>query len=276
MIVDSIASSPPSTEGAALFLLLHPRILQERMATSVMLPRCLGLAAAAIVLVVAGCGEQVVRLTSERGSGGSPATPAPDELTPDELAAVLAALDTDGDGRNDLDELTQGADPNEASDGPDVDGDGVPNAIDPDIDGDTIENAADLDMDGDGTLNGSDPDIDADGLPNAADPDDDADGRLDWLSGEVPVDEPGEEQGDEDDDADEDEPEATDEDLDDDHVPNDADEDLDGDRVPNDADRDVDGDGLPNTRDEDADGDGTPNEQDPEPHGAARGEGEDA
>src|SRR5262245_17990861 len=66
----------------------------------------------------------------------------------DELIA-LRRRDSDGDGRNDLDELTGGFDPLNPTDGPDIDGDKVPNAQDPDVDGDHIPNAYDDDIDGD-------------------------------------------------------------------------------------------------------------------------------
>ncbi len=89
---------------------------------------------------------------------------------------VLLELDSDHDGLSDVEELMIGNDPNDPSDGPDIDGDGLPNGEDPDVDGDGFLNAVDVDIDGDGILNSFDPDDDADGLPDAIDFDDDADG----------------------------------------------------------------------------------------------------
>jgi len=61
---------------------------------------------------------------------------------------------------------------------PDLDRDGIPDAIDPDIDGDGVPNSDDAfpfdpkewkDTDGDGIGDNSDPDIDGDGVPNSDD-----------------------------------------------------------------------------------------------------------
>ena len=102
-----------------------------------------------------------------------------DEIDPAVLAAL--ALDSDNDGRSDLEELVLGNDPFDPLDGPDIDGDGIPNGEDPDVDGDGIDNADDPDVDGDGILNGDDDDVDGDGLLASEDDDDDGDGILDLL-----------------------------------------------------------------------------------------------
>lgn len=83
--------------------------------------------------------------------------------------AFLAEIDTDNDGLTDLEEIETGLDPDDPTDGPDVDGDGVLNDDDPDIDGDGLPNHSDPDMDGDGLLNTVDPDLDGDGAPNIID-----------------------------------------------------------------------------------------------------------
>lgn len=103
-------------------------------------------------------------------------------LRASELAAF--AFDTDGDL------IPDGSDP-------DIDEDGVPNALDAfpldatetaDLDNDGIGDVADLDDDGDGIPDATDAyagnsqestDSDGDGIPNTADPDDDNDGLTD-------------------------------------------------------------------------------------------------
>jgi len=97
----------------------------------------------------------------------------------DPLVVAAMDVDTDNDGRSDFDELVEGKDPEDPTDGPDIDGDGIPNEDDPDVDGDGILNGFDLDVDGDGVLNVFDPDIDGDGVVNFIDVDDDGDGLLD-------------------------------------------------------------------------------------------------
>ena len=97
-----------------------------------------------------------------------------DDLDPDVVAALLA--DSDGDGRRDVDEALLGTDPLDPTDGPDIDGDGIPNGEDDDVDGDGAFNGNDSDIDGDGILNGNDGDRDGDGLLNAQDDDGDGDG----------------------------------------------------------------------------------------------------
>lgn len=95
-----------------------------------------------------------------------------------QVVAVLN-IDRDNDGRSDLDELVEGTDPQDPTDGPDIDGDGIANKDDPDVDGDGTLNGFDFDVDGDGILNVGDVDIDGDGVVNFLDYDDDGDGLLD-------------------------------------------------------------------------------------------------
>ena len=56
---------------------------------------------------------------------------------------VILTLDSDNDGRTDLEEEAIGTDPFDPTDGPDVDGDGIPNFRDLDIDGDGVPNSID-------------------------------------------------------------------------------------------------------------------------------------
>ncbi|MCO6436693.1 MAG: hypothetical protein J5J06_06350 [Phycisphaerae bacterium] len=115
-----------------------------------------------------------------------PQPSSPDEVqggsqpTDDEIAAILS-VDSDNDGATDLEELASGGDPNDPTDGPDIDGDGILNGSDPDVDGDGLDNGVDPDVDGDGRLNGFDDDIDGDGLLEAEDDDDDGDGIPDLI-----------------------------------------------------------------------------------------------
>lgn len=95
----------------------------------------------------------------------------------DDRDALLALwpMDSDGDGRSDFDEVVSGSDPHDPTDGPDIDGDGIPNEEDDDVDGDGIPNAYDDDIDGDGIPNPVDLDRDGDGLLDLLDTDDDGD-----------------------------------------------------------------------------------------------------
>lgn len=94
----------------------------------------------------------------------------------DLLILALASEDSDNDGLSDYDELNQGLDPDDPTDGPDRDGDGIPNEADSDVDGDGVINKDDPDIDGDGIFNGFDLDIDGDHIANASDLDMDGDG----------------------------------------------------------------------------------------------------
>jgi len=113
---------------------------------------------------------------------------------------VILTLDSDNDGRTDLEEEAIGTDPFDPTDGPDIDGDGIPNGIDLDVDGDGIPNSRDPDIDGDGILNGVDLDVDGDGIPNFRDLDIDGDGVPnsidDFPSGDEPDDDSCEEDSD--------------------------------------------------------------------------------
>ena len=51
------------------------------------------------------------------------------------LLLAALALDSDNDGRSDLEELVLGNDPFDPLDGPDIDGDGIPNGEEPDVAG---------------------------------------------------------------------------------------------------------------------------------------------
>lgn len=103
-------------------------------------------------------------------------------FTDDELAIAALLIDSDNDGLLDLEEILAGLDPFWPFDGPDIDGDGIPNGEDPDVDGDGTTNAYDDDVDGDGILNTQDDDIDGDGLlSDGRDDDDDGDGVPDYL-----------------------------------------------------------------------------------------------
>ncbi len=97
--------------------------------------------------------------------------------------AVWLQVDTDHDGLTNGIELEFGLNPEDPTDGPDRDGDGIPNTADTDIDGDGIPNSTDVDIDGDGIDNSFDPDTDGDMIPDRMDTDDDGDGvrdRWDW------------------------------------------------------------------------------------------------
>lgn len=143
-----------------------------------------------------------------------------------------AALDSDGDGLTDVQEIALGTDPNNV----DSDGDGVTDDIevgDPnlptDTDFDGIINALDVDDDGDNVLTTTE-DINLDGDPTNDDTD--ADGIVDYL----------------DDDDDNDTFLTKDEDPSQNGDP--TDDDTDGDGIPNYLDDDDDGDGVPSAVDE--------------------------
>ena len=87
-----------------------------------------------------------------------------------------ADMDDDNDGISDSDEVASGTNPKDANSKPrDLDGDGIPDALDADIDGDGVPNAQDA-FPYDRTES---VDTDGDGLGNNLDPDDDNDGVLD-------------------------------------------------------------------------------------------------
>ncbi len=110
-------------------------------------------------------------LTAADSCGGCP------NLSDEEAGLASLLIDSDGDGMLDLDEIIAGTRPFWRFDGPDIDGDGIPNGEDDDVDGDGELNAYDDDVDGDGIENTRDDDIDGDGLLNRImDDDDDGDG----------------------------------------------------------------------------------------------------
>ena len=189
----------------------------------------------------------------------------------------------------------------QASDAPDLDGDGVPNIVDPDIDNDGIPNAlddnvdggiaksgpyagqyigdhinndnpAEKDIDGDGQADDSLGETDIDGdSKNDNDPtehDIDGDRRDDDSPSEMDIDGDGrlDDALNEDDiDGDSlDDDDILEEDIDGDESSDSLDGDLDGDnRMNNGAlDDDTDGDGILNADDDDADGDGVDNRDD--------------
>ena len=106
-------------------------------------------------------------------------------LPEDVIASLLE--DCDQDGRTDLEAILLGTEPCDPHDGPDIDGDGIPNEEDLDVDGDGILNAYDPDIDGGGIPNKVDSDRDGDGRPNSSDDDDDGDGIIDELDDDATV-----------------------------------------------------------------------------------------
>jgi hypothetical protein len=108
-------------------------------------------------------------------------TGAGSDATVDDDDGVIAALlrDSDGDGTKDIDEIHNWTDPLDATEGGDLDDDGIPNRDDADVDGDGLNNGEDPDADGDGIANGEDDDVDGDGLLAQEDEDDDGDGTDD-------------------------------------------------------------------------------------------------
>ena len=110
---------------------------------------------------------------------GSPlATDAENDDETERQRRALAWLesDLDQDGLTNGIELEFGLDPNDPTDGPDIDGDGVPNFEDDDVDGDGFINETDPDIDGDYVPNDRDDDVDGDAIPDEIDFDIDADG----------------------------------------------------------------------------------------------------
>jgi hypothetical protein len=141
----------------------------------------------AVALALGGCpraGDQpppdlTAAIEAEMAAGADPGINEQEELR--RRVAVWSQLDGDNDGLpNDL-ELEFGLDPDDPTDGPDIDGDGTPNFRDDDVDGDAITNDTDPDIDGDGLSNLIDADIDGDAVPDQIDFDMDADGiRNEW------------------------------------------------------------------------------------------------
>ena len=130
------------------------------------------------------------------------------DLTEGERDFTSLLVDSDGDGLLDLDEIIAALNPHDPTDGPDIDGDGIPNSEDPDVDGDGIDNAYDRDIDGDGIENSEEDDPDADGRDNDEDNDDDGDGVPDSRDSDDDGDgfpDPPDDDGDEDDDGKDDE-----------------------------------------------------------------------
>lgn len=142
------------------------------------------LAVAAATLLLGGCdagSALTLPATSSSADGNGSGYDEEDERRR-RLVAWLQS-DLDGDGLTNEIELEFGLDPQDPTDGPDIDGDGIPNYRDDDVDGDGIVNQTDPDIDGDGLFNFLDADIDGDAVPNAIDFDIDADGirrRWDW------------------------------------------------------------------------------------------------
>lgn len=103
------------------------------------------------------------------GNLGQSGSPSNDNVNwEDPLFAYLLG-DRDGDCTRDLDEIKNGTDPNDPTDGADKDCDGIPNVADADVDGDGVVNGLDNDVDGDGKANGSDEDVDGNGEANGSD-----------------------------------------------------------------------------------------------------------
>ena len=166
--------------------------------------RILLLAVAATTLLLGGCdGGTALTLPATNSSPGTSVDNNglghDQEDDREELVIAWLLSDQDGDGLPTGFELDFGLDPDDPTDGPDIDGDGLFNFEDPDVDGDGYLNATDPDIDGDGVFNGYDDDIDGDGVPNEIDFDMDGDGTRDeWdldfdadgIEGEVLIETP--------------------------------------------------------------------------------------
>lgn len=138
----------------------------------------------AALLAPAGCSPAGQQEGTDLSGGLGTAEPDSGELVDEDeeyrrRVAVWLMADDDKDGLSNRIELKYGLDPNDPTDGPDIDGDGILNFRDRDVDGDGIENQTDPDIDGDGLSNLLDPDIDGDGIANGSDFDMDSDGVRD-------------------------------------------------------------------------------------------------
>ncbi len=138
------------------------------------------------IVTLAGCVEIVAESASRSLPAPQDMTPANDAATDDEderqrLLIAWLQSDLDKDGLSAEFELKYGLDPDDPTDGPDIDGDGIPNYRDNDVDGDGVINETDPDIDGDGIANGRDRDVDGDAVPDEIDFDMDSDGiRNEW------------------------------------------------------------------------------------------------
>ena len=150
--------------------------------------RALTLIAVAFTLTLAGCPQTAPESASELSTtldadGAAPTDVADEEaaLRRQQAASAWLEDDSDNDGLPTDIELEFGLDPDDPTDGMDIDGDGVPNFRDDDVDGDSITNETDPDIDGDGVFNLIDIDIDGDAVTDDVDFDMDADGiRNEW------------------------------------------------------------------------------------------------
>ena len=175
-----------------------------------MIARMIILLASAGVLLPVGCIPQVGDTADEQTSTDLLASDdsnavAGDPNTADEedrrRVAAWLAYDSDNDGLTNELELEYGLDPEDPTDGPDIDGDGLINCVDDDIDGDGVPNESDPDIDGDSVSNSDDYDTDGDAIPDSVDFDTDSDSIRDrWDN-----DDDGDDEDDDDDDDDEDE-----------------------------------------------------------------------
>ncbi len=201
--------------------------------------RCFGWGFLALVVAVAGCGDDDGGGSDAGGADATVATrcSAADDPDGDFISSMdEGSGDADGDGRPNSDDedsdgdgipdRTEAGDDNCLSPPVDTDGDGLPDFLDTDSNGDGVPDAeqADGDLDGDGTPDALDEDVDGDGIAN-----------LDELG-----------------------PDGELVDTDMDGTPDVFDLDSDGDSIldAHEGLRDTDEDGVPNFRDLDSDGDG--------------------
>ena len=171
------------------------------------------------VLLLTGCPQQAaetadqVLLASDALTGAASDAPVGlNAYTEEERRLRVGAWltsDLDGDGLTNGLEQEYGLDPEDPTDGPDIDGDGLINCVDDDIDGDGLLNESDPDIDGDLIPNSIDIDTDGDAVPDRVDFDTDGDGIRDrWDNdddGDGEDDDEDDDEDDEDEDGDEDE-----------------------------------------------------------------------